>query len=282
MERLDHLHDDSMHSLRSPVRQYRLHGDERPSKRRLEKYVNELSDHKKPATLIVVADMLIDLAMRDTKHTPEHLANANAKLAVAAQRARQLPNLTHLAIRARMHRAELAAWGQAAREEEIDVSYYHYLSAAADAAQYPGYSQKDRTAWAKHVPLLLGARALDRGIGGWAGRSALAREAGFSDGTYDSDWSFAVILSPTPDNFDDPPLKLQLINRVSQSESQRQYFNRPTLLSNIRQLQLGAPLRTVHGCLDEIDCLPDHVNPDKVFNSGTLDRIAGNMLIATA
>lgn len=241
----------------SPVYQYRLHGDERPTKKRLESYANKLSDRKKPATLIVVADMLTDLAMRDPKRADVYLAAANAKLALAAQRASQQPGLARLAIKARSRRAELAAWGQAARGQDITMPYQKLLSAAAAATYYPEHGNDVRKPRKQAIVPLLGAWGLEQGINGWIGRSALTREGGRLHESDGEDWDCGVMLSTEADKFDNPPIKLHLDD-----------------------IGVNDPLRIIYSHLDKVDCLPDHANPDRVLSTAALERINGNLFVA--
>ncbi len=202
---------------------YRSHGDERPQRTELENGLKVLYGTAPPADFLLTgADMSIDLAVRDPNKCDEHLAISAYFLETVIRRVLwakeydpvRFPALCPSAIEAAFRRSELTSWRQAAREEEIKVSFPDTLKAFMFTKQFASQEQAQCSRLESVLPLL-GARALEAGKKfGYVSRRALVREDKRYnervDRTINFNWDCGVFLQSPVVDFDNPTRKLQI------------------------------------------------------------------------
>ncbi len=268
--------------LHSPVMRYLQHGNSLPSRAQLESSVPRLLVSHITSTVLVAADMCIDLAMADASDAPRHLGIAGDALngildqiaTLRDQGYNQATKLRHHGLQARFRLEELENWRRAAAGETI-VSNYDALLQAALSAEPLNVTDLSFTKMVELMPILLGVRAKQHTrTSGWLGRLSLLREErkGILVSGTNPNWDVGILTAPTPADYFHPPKKLQI--KAGKGKKSAQSINAGVIPITGRHYRFNNPAQIIYSCIGEIDSaqVPSGL-PFNVLTSDELDVI---------
>lgn len=269
---------------------YRHVGSFRPAPGTLHEVIDS-ADHSKPHNLLVAADACIDMAMLDETrpHTwldrAQGLCDETIELTDWQSRHIDYPStaLNTAAATAILRKAELPNWGAVATGDPPKNNYILALGTAEEVARRDYQDFYTDSIIKEFIPLLLGARSLDRGQLGWFGRLALSRENQRQSAiTGNIHWSWDTLLTTpdaSPEAFDVLETVLQVKNSPKNGNPSVTKYARAGIVS-LSALRAGfsLPKRVVWGCVEEAlgDQLPRFLyenNTTSPYSPYSLDSI---------
>jgi hypothetical protein len=246
----------------SPIETYARHGNFPPSVERLEKIYDQLSGTGVVTTMLVVADVCLDLAaqapaeLKDTwiDRAKGHLDDVQS--AGVLLRNNDLidtyqKTLPHMAL-AKLRQSELSNWSRGVNGHSIEEKYSDYLLTAARLVPWMMHNPSISSKVIEFMPILIGARACYRGESdGWYGRLALFREDNRVGNmpNHRTNWDAGILTHPTSEDFLKPPIKLQIKSKSS-SRSQ-QYQRSGVQMMTATEVGVKDVLRVLMGCVVE-------------------------------
>lgn len=232
----------------------------------------------------LLADVLIDTAMREPERSAAHLESAAARLNEVIQEAEQLYDrgmdsafdreAANLAA-ALMRRAEIPLWQAAALGTPAVHAYDGLLGVLSEVLPLAGYSNAANERATEMIPLLLGARGMWRSRTGWYGRMALAREYAGKHANMRtiSSWSTGIYFTADAASFDVPPVKASVKRPDSQHSTGRNMGPGVVLLRS-DHLGFDDPETVLWSCVSEYDGeVPDGVAEDSLLDAAQLDGV---------
>lgn len=214
---------------------YQSNGQERPTREALVKKLELVQGKEKSFTLLSVADMYIDLAMRDPDRSLEHLEACRVLLGTIIERALRArleknitdyPNLFHCAAYAVFRQSEVMLWQQAALGEEMTSAFPERFAALRLSEKFKA-SVDAQSAQLEYIIPFLGSFALwQQKEFGYIGRQSLVREGTFEDGKSEktfnkTNWDCAVFLDGPVYDPDRPTRKIEIKRSRSKTGSKK-------------------------------------------------------------
>lgn len=273
------------------IAQYRAHGDHIPSSRHLEQAIPIVQSTDSWTLQSVCADLCIDMAQRNPEETGKWLRIAEDELDTLLER---VTESYHFADHSRLERAaatitsaglrrqELDLWEEAITETEISIDYLSILYQAAEIAKICAVAGNgSQSVMVEYIPILMGAREMDRHREGWIGRLSLLREDGRPIGgnsrkqKYNPNWDCGVSFTSLSGSFRSPEHRIQM--KMNQRFRAEQYLNAGLVVMAAKHYGFENPLQMIASFLAEegdesyID-LPDDVH---TLTPMQLDDIAG-------
>lgn len=261
---------------------YREHGGIRPSVERLRQFKTALEAANNAGQGVLLADVCIDLAVQQPKLAYQYIGEAGHALQrtiLVAQS--KIPQATHVQGQvypvmalSLVRAAELGKWEQAIEKERVKPQYRSLLEAASKASLSAGQNTSAESTLIEATPVLLGARALERGTGpGWLGRTALIRE---DKGNFAAkNWDCG--LSYSGDDFIDPRIKLQIKKNGNRGTDREEAAKHGILTISAGEHGFANVLQLVNGCLLENGLKSNPGAGGKPYSTDQLDTITGTL-----
>jgi hypothetical protein len=238
------------------------------------------------SSILALADVCVDSATAEPEDAHGHVLHAdmllNETIIDIKEGAQRYPSLLyedtpHL-IAAYLRRAELANWLRAAQGETPAEEYETLLAAGSDIVGLTHYHPKGLTKAVEFMPVLLGARGLARGSGGWVGRLALAREdhRGRTAEGRNPNWDVALCHAATAPSFVTPNVRIN--TKMSSKICTGLYAAAGVRLLAARDYDIGSPQQIIWSCINEVgNPMPAIATNTKPFSSDRLDEITGRI-----
>jgi hypothetical protein len=206
----------------SPVEIYERHGNLAPSTEKLQTMHRQLGDSTKVSTMLVAADMCVDLACVDNDQAGDWISRAENHLDEVIEAGVHLREggfdrdyfaTVPSVVTALMRKFDLGNWLNAAQQKDLEVTYEGALM-TADALipflhEYPVVNSRTL----EFIPVFLGFRALHRQMSdGWFGRLALSREDRRRQNlaNHKTNWDAGIAIAGNAADYIKPPIRLQI------------------------------------------------------------------------
>jgi hypothetical protein len=262
----------------SPIETYARHGNFTPSTERLERIYSQLSETNVVTTMLVVADVCLDLAaqapttLKDTwiNRAKSHLndvQSAGVILKDNGQMDTYKKTLPHMAL-AKLKQSELTNWSHGVHDQNTEEKYQDYLSAITYLVPWMIHNPSINSKVLEFMPILIGARASYRGErNGWFGRLALFREDNRvgNMSRHRTNWDTGISTQPTPEGFLKPPIKLQIKSKNGSGRTQ-QYERSGVQMMTAPEVGVKDILKVLAGCIIEAGMVVSEEMIDSIYS----------------
>lgn len=182
-----------------------------------------------------------------------------------------------MAVAAVLHAVDIPDWLSAARSEPPQSDYAKKLDAADDALFYAQDDAQSIEKVFEFMPILLGARGLERGTQGWDGRLALNREnrRPLDESYLNPNWDAGICL-PNTDQTLVNPRRVQIKRRYRSGHprhSLRSYTEAGVAVVYADRAGFIDPAQIVDSCRNEIQPLETIPPGTELLSTEQLDHI---------
>ena len=260
--------------LPSAVERYRYSGDIRQSSDKLKSIFSEVEGSSKISTLQIAADICIDIAAGDPDNSSSWLDTAEGILDDIYEDAVFMKNEGHdrslkvshwILAGANIRRGELNNWRRAVNNEDLVSNYVSLLESIDRTRMISSAAAKlARPKFIELMPVILGARSIDRYGYGWLGRMALDREDNrpVNLAGNNANWDCAIDPEITSGSFIQPRLKLQL--KSDKLTHSSEYAKAKVTMVAAKKHGLNRPFELMLSCQNEVELLSKSQNPNGV------------------
>lgn len=223
---------------------------------------DDLSYTTGPFAMLRTAHACIDMAMSDPVRSNQWTQHARDTF----DRIIRWPNapkahISRAIVSAHLQKSFLDSWEAAAQAHAPTIDYPEFMTHIykANLESY-GLTNNEIT---EILPIVLGVRALHRDQPGWLGRLALYREDKRAPAIIDrTSWSWDTALvaaDTTPEEFDMPEVRLQMMNGTSRKTTpgrqhgRKSYARAGIILLNATHCGIGDADKVISSCMYELD-----------------------------